>query len=51
MEVDDAEERLPELLGGGVLAKASAVVAEVLRAGGLDAGEDPHDRVNYPSLH
>ena len=42
VEVDDAEERVAELLGRGVLAEAAAVVAEVLGAGRLDAGEDPH---------
>ncbi len=46
VEVDDAEERVAELLGRGVLAEAAAVVAEVLRAGRLDAGEDPH-RTDY----
>ena len=42
MEVDDAEERIAEVLRGRVLAKAAAVVAEVLRARRLDAREDPH---------
>ena len=41
VEVDDAEERVAELLGRGVLAEAAAVVAEVFRAGRLEAGEDP----------
>ncbi len=46
VQVDDAEEcgaHLPgrALLGRRVLAEAAGVVAEVLRTGGLDAGEDP----------
>src|SRR6185369_10150783 len=41
--VDDAEERLAELLRVGVLAEAADVVAEVLFPGGLDAREDPHE--------
>jgi hypothetical protein len=43
VQVDDAEERLAQLLGGRILAKAAAVVAEVLRARGLDPREDTHD--------
>ncbi len=43
MQVDDAEERVAELLGGGVLAEPARIVAEVLRARRLDAREDPHD--------
>ena len=42
VEVDDAEERLAELLCPRVLAEAADVVAEMLVAGGLDAREDPH---------
>jgi hypothetical protein len=42
VEVDDAEERLAELLRAGVLTKAADVVAEVLVAGRLDAREDLH---------
>ena len=42
VEVDDAEERLAVLLGLRVLAEAADVVAEVLVARRLDAGEDPH---------
>ena len=42
VEVDDAEERLSELLRARVLAEPSDVVAEMLVAGGLDAREDPH---------
>jgi hypothetical protein len=49
VQVDQAEERLAEVLGGGVLAKTSAVVPEVFRARGLDAGEDPHGfGLDYP---
>ena len=42
VEVDDAEERVALLLGGGVLAEAADQVAEVFLAGRLDAGEDAH---------
>ncbi len=47
VQVDDAEERAPALGDGAflrrrVLAEAARPVAEVLRARGLDAGEDPH---------
>jgi hypothetical protein len=42
VQVDDAEERLAALLRLGVLAKATAVVADVRVAAGLDAAEDPH---------
>jgi hypothetical protein len=42
VQVDDAEEGVPELLRRRVLAKAAGEVAEVLRAGRLDAREDPH---------
>jgi hypothetical protein len=42
VEVDDAEERLAGLLRLHVLAEAAAPVSEVLVAGRLDAGEDPH---------
>ena len=42
VQVDDAEERLAVLLRRRVLAEAADVVAEVLVAGRLDAGEDPH---------
>jgi hypothetical protein len=40
VEVDDAEERLAELLRLRVLAEAADVVAEGLVARRLDAGED-----------
>src|SRR2546421_171426 len=40
VQVDDAEEAVPGLLGLHVLAKPPAVVAEGLPAGGLNAGED-----------
>ena len=45
VQVDDAEERPARsapVLGRRVLAEAARLVAEVLRARGLDAGEDPH---------
>ncbi len=42
VEVDDAEERVAPLLGGGVLAEATDQVAEMFLAGRLDAGEDAH---------
>ena len=42
VQVDDAEERVALLLGGGVLAEAADQVAEVFLAGRLDAGEDAH---------
>ena len=42
VQVDDAEERLAELLRRRVLAEPAAEVAEVLRARRLDAREDPH---------
>jgi hypothetical protein len=42
VQVDDAEEAVPALLGGRVLAEAADQVAEMLGARGLDAGEDPH---------
>ena len=42
VEVDDAEERLAELLRLRVLAETADVVAEVLVACRLDAGEDSH---------
>ncbi len=44
VQVDDAEERLALLLGRRVLAEATAVVADVLRARRLDSREDPHAR-------
>jgi hypothetical protein len=44
VQVDDAEEGFALLLRGRVLAEAAAVVAEVLRSGGLDAAEDAHGR-------
>ena len=44
VQVDDAEEPLALLLGRRVLAEAADQVAEVLVAGGLDAGEDAHLR-------
>jgi hypothetical protein len=44
VQVDDAEEGVAFLLRRHVLAEAAAVVAEVLRAGGLDAAEDAHGR-------
>src|SRR5581483_7431212 len=44
VQVDDAEEGVPLLLRGRVLAEAADQVAEVLVAGRLDAGEDPHVR-------
>jgi len=40
VEVDDAEEGVATLLCSDVLAKAARVVAEVLLARRLDAGED-----------
>src|SRR5207245_3080654 len=42
VQVDDAEEGLALLLRRRVLAEAAGVVADVLCARGLDAGEDPH---------
>ena len=42
VQVDDAEEGVALLLGCGVLAEAPRVVAEVLGAGGLNAGKDLH---------
>jgi hypothetical protein len=42
VQVDDAEEAVAPLLGRRVLAEAPDQVAEMLVAGGLDAGEDPH---------
>src|SRR6266550_1207943 len=42
VQVDDAEEGLAFLLDGNELAERSGEVAEVLRAGGLDAAEGPH---------
>src|SRR5581483_8884414 len=44
VQVDDAEERLARVLvlGRDVLAHRADVVAELLRPGGLDAGEDAH---------
>ena len=42
VQVDDAEQRLAALLPLDVLADRADVVAEVLGAGGLDAGEDAH---------
>ena len=42
VQVDDAEEALAELLRRRVLAEAADQVAEVLVAGGLDAGEHAH---------
>ena len=45
VEVDDAEEGLALLLRLGVLTEAARVVAEVLRARGLDAGEDAHREI------
>ena len=50
VQVDDAEERLAELLRGRVLAEAAAEVAEVLRARRLDAGEDPHRPPIIPTV-
>ena len=44
VEVGDAEEDLAELLCRGILPEAAAVVAEMLRARGLNAGEDAHGR-------
>ena len=46
MQVHYAKEGLAQLLGRGVLAEASAVVPEVLCAGGLNAREDSQ----YPSI-
>src|SRR5262249_15036627 len=40
VEIDDAEERLPLLLGRDVLPVAAGVVAQRLVARGSDAGED-----------
>ena len=42
VQVDDAEEAVAALLLRRVLAEAADQVAEVLVAGGLDAGEDAH---------
>jgi len=42
VEVDDAEEALASFLRLGVLPEASAEVADVRVAAGLDAAEDPH---------
>ncbi len=42
VQVDDAEEPVAALLRRRVLAEPARVVAEVLRARRLDAGEDPH---------
>src|SRR5437667_450186 len=42
VQVDDAEEGVALLLRRDVLADRADVVAEVLGAGGLDAGEDAH---------
>ena len=42
VQVDDAEEGVALFLGGDVLAKAAAVVAERLVAGGTNAREDAH---------
>jgi hypothetical protein len=48
VQVDDAEEGFALLLRGRVLAEAARVVAELLRAGGLDAAEDAHcSRLQY----
>src|SRR5205085_8675521 len=44
VQVDDAEERFAALLRLDVLAEAAGVVAERLRACGLDAAEDAHGR-------
>jgi len=43
VRVDDAEERLAELLRLRVLAETADLVAEVLVARRLDAGEDEHE--------
>src|SRR3712207_572563 len=45
VEGDDAEERVAEFLCGRVLPKAAAVVAEMLGACRLDAGEDAHGSI------
>ena len=42
VEVDDAEEAFAALLCLGVLAEATAEVADVGVAAGLDSAEDPH---------
>src|SRR5204862_355332 len=47
VEVDDAEERVAELLGRDVVSARSDVVAEVLRARRLDAGKDAHWSSQY----
>src|SRR2546423_6211652 len=47
VQVDDAEEGFAELLGLRVLAEGTAVVAEVLCPGGLDAAEDAHLTTQY----
>ena len=44
VQVDDAVDPLAALLPGHVLRDRADVVAEVLAAGGLNAGEDPHSR-------
>ena len=47
VQVDDAVEPLPLLLPRHVLADGPHVVAQVLAAGGLDAGEDAHGVAGY----
>src|SRR5579871_1138374 len=42
VQVDDAVDRLAAVLAGDVLRDRADVVAEVLAAGRLDAGEDAH---------
>jgi hypothetical protein len=42
VQIDDAEEGLAVVLGRDVLAHRADVVADVLGAGCLDAGEDTH---------
>src|SRR5215211_3544712 len=48
VQVDDAADRVAEPLGRGVLAEPSAVVAEMLVAGGLNSGEDTHRQPIIP---
>jgi hypothetical protein len=52
VEIDDAEEGIAEVLRCCVLAKTSAVIPEMLSAGGLDAGKDAHGSgLIIPALH
>ena len=47
VQVDDAIQRLAAILTGDVLADRADVVAQVLGARGLDAGEDAHGEPGY----